>query len=108
MPTSKSSGTYLEGTSSADVSTITDAGVYVLVFDMNDLANGEEIEVTISLKVLSGGTTRQMYHGSFANTQGDKVGVSIPIPVLHEAVFRIEQVTGTLVSIPWEVIQLDA
>lgn len=106
MPTQKTSGTFVEGTSAENVATVTDAGTYVLAFDMNDLANGEEIEITISLKVLSGGTTRQLYHGSFAHVQGDKVGISIPVPVLHEAVFRIEQVTGTLVSIPWEVIEL--
>jgi hypothetical protein len=110
MPSQKTSGT--QSTSSIPneytLATITTAGVYVLAVDTSAMVKGDEVEVKIKVKVLTGGTTRTYLVAALQNVQGSPVVLSLPIPVLWEGVFTLNQVAGTTRSFPWEIIQLDA
>jgi len=111
MPSSAASGSLTatgSGTEDALGSAITTAGVYVLTCDLNDLANGETVEVRAKVKVRSTGTTRELYIGSYSHAQAQPNIASIPVPSLHECSFSITQIAGTGVVIPWEVVRLDA
>lgn len=88
------------------LSTVTDAGVYQLSVDTDAMANGDELELRVKLKVRSVGTTRQVYLGTYAHVQTDKVKLSTPVAALHEVVFTLKQTAGTGRAFPWEVIQI--
>ena len=110
MPTQAASGTQTATlTTEHTLTTITTAGVYVLAVDLNNLVNGDTLELRANVKVLSGGTTRQYLIGQYANVQLDKVCMSIPIPVLHEVIFTLKQQDGSAGrAFSWEIIRIDA
>lgn len=87
------------------VSTETAAKTYVLMADLNDIANGETLIIRIKSKVLTAGTTRQVYRADYANVQADKIVYSVPVPSLFEYIVTFEG-TNTL-SIPWTIMTID-
>lgn len=107
MPSSKASGSQ---TATLDtehaLSTIVDAGTYVLLVDMANLADGETLQLKAKIKVQSTGTTRLAYHGVYRHGQSEPVVLSIPVPSVNECVFSLEQNGGTGRAFPWEIVAL--
>lgn len=88
------------------LATITTAGVYVLRVDVNALANGDRLVLRGKVRALSGGTTRQAFSAVFEHVQADKILDSIPVPVVHELVWTLQQTAGTGRSFDWSVLSL--
>lgn len=88
------------------LTTITDAGTYVLTVDLVNMVLGDVLTLRAKLKVRSTGTTRTAYTGNYAHSQENLVALSIPIPTVSEAVFTLEQTGGTGRVFPWEVVEL--
>lgn len=88
------------------ITTESAAKTYVLVADLNDMANGETLIIRLKTKPLTGGTTRTAYTASYANVQtGAPIAISVPVPSLWEFIVTFEG-TNTL-SIPWVVMTVD-
>ena len=108
MATSKANGEQTAVISTEHtLSTITDAGSYVLHVDLNNLANGDTVILRAKVKTRSTGTTRLAYRAVYSHAQEELVAISIPITSVHEVVYTLEQTDGTGRAFPWEVIQLD-
>jgi hypothetical protein len=86
--------------------TETTAGIYVLVLELNNLANGDTLIVRMKTKVKSGGTSRLAYEATFANAQSELNKYSPAIPIDTELICTIEQIDGTGRSIGWNLLKL--
>lgn len=86
--------------------TETAAKTYVVMLDLNDMANGETLIVRVKTKPLTGGTTRTIYRADYANVQTTQpIVVSAPVPSLWQLIVTLEG-TNTL-SIPWVLMTID-
>jgi hypothetical protein len=85
-----------------------DAGSYALLADLNNLANGETVELLIYAKVLSGGTYRVGFRRAYTNAQDKPFSQSFPVMAPNGAKFTLRQTGGTGRAFPWNVVQLDA
>ena len=107
MATSKASGTQTAViTTEHTLSTITDAGTYVLYVDTNAMVLGDELELRVKTKVTSGGTTREFLIATYSQPQGQPVKASIPVASINECVFTLKQTVGTGRAFDWEIIEL--
>lgn len=88
------------------LATITTAGVYMLRVDVNALANGDRLVLRAKAKARTGDTTRQVFSAVFEHSQADKVVDSIPVPIVHELVWTLQQTAGTGRAFPWSVLAL--
>lgn len=105
--TVKSSGTKTaDGTEQTLLST-SDLGAYSLALDLNNMANGDRIRVRIKMKILSGGTSRNVYDTIYENAQGQPIVYSPVIPATQGADFTLEQEAGTNRDYPWKVVRVD-
>lgn len=86
--------------------TETNAGVYVLVVDMANLANGDTVMLRIKTKYAAGGTSRLAYAAAYSNVQADLIKYSIPVPVDTEIVCTLEQTDGTGRDFYWNLLKL--
>ena len=86
--------------------TETAAGVYVLVVDMGNLANGDIVTLRIKTKAITGGTSRLAYSATYANAQAEPNKYSVPVPVSDEIVCTLEQTDGTGRDFPWNLLKL--
>lgn len=107
MATSKAEGSQ---TATIDtehtLTTITDAGVYVLTVDINNMVLGDTLELRAKLKVRSTGTTRELYFATYAHAPTQPVVASIPVTTISECVFTLKQTGGTGRAFPWEVVEI--
>lgn len=88
------------------LATITTPGVYVLRVDVNALALGDRLVLRAKVRARSGDTTRQLFSAVFEHSQADKIADSIPVPVVHELVWTLQQTAGTGRAFPWSVLAL--
>ncbi len=108
MPSQSTSGTQTATVTTEHVlATITTAGVYELAVDTNAMVNGDELELKITDRVLTGGTNRTCYFASFAHVQATNTKKSPPIVVLFNATFTLKQTAGTSRDFPWGVNRID-
>lgn len=87
-------------------STITAAGVYVLVVDTNAMVNGDTLELRIKTKAKSGSTSRLAYYATYVNAQSDLVKYSVPVPCDVEFIATLKQTAGTGRSFDWNILAL--
>ncbi len=107
MASSKAEGSQTATvTTEHTLSTITDAGTYVLTVDVSNMALGDELTLRAKLKVRSSGTTRTAYTAHYAQVQENLVVISIPLATVSEVVFTLEQTVGTGRAFNWEVVEL--
>ena len=107
MASDKATGTQVAViTTEHTLSTVTDAGTYVLMVDTNAMVLGDELELRLKTKILSGGTTREFLVATYAHVQGQPIKASIPVVSTQEAVFTLKQTAGTGRSFPWAVREL--
>lgn len=86
--------------------TETGAGVYVLVVNTYNLANGDIVTLRIKTKTKSGSTSRLAYTASYAHAQAEYVKYSIPVPVDQEIVCTLEQTDGTGRDFEWNLLKM--
>jgi len=103
------------GTQTATINTEhslhTNAGAktFVLYVDTNAMVNGDELELRVKMKVLTGGTVREVFFGTYAHVQGDPIKTSIPVvaPGHTSGIeFTLKQTAGTGRSFDWSVISV--
>lgn len=88
------------------LATITTPGVYVLRVDVNALALGDRLVLRAKVRARSADTTRQLFSAVFEHAQADKIADSIPVPIVHELVWTLQQTAGTGRAFPWSVVSL--
>jgi len=86
--------------------TETDAGVYVLVVDMNNLVDGDVVILRIKTKNQTGSTSRLAYQSTFANSQLEINKYSPAIPVDTEIICTLEQTDGTSRDFDWNLLKM--
>jgi hypothetical protein len=107
MPSNKAEGSQVATvTTEHSLATVTDAGNYLLLVDTNVLALGDELILRVKLKVRSTGTTRLAFQATYKNVVGEPIIQSIPVSVVEEAVFTLEQATGTSRTFDWAVVDM--
>lgn len=87
--------------------TDTDGKTYVLVVDTSAMVLGDELELRLKTKVLSGGTSRLAYIASYAHIQAVPQKYSVPVPADIEIVATLKQTAGTSRDFPWSLLSLD-
>lgn len=107
MPTLEASGTQAAtiGTEHT-LTTLTTNKTFVLVGDTAAMVNGDELELRVKTKVLTGGVLRQAYLGTYRNFQASPVKLSVPLPSDIEFVATLKQTAGTGRSFPWKVLSI--
>lgn len=107
MATSKANGSQTAIISTEHtLSTVTDAGSYVLGVDVSNMALGDKLTLRISTKIRSVGTTRLTYIANYVNVQPTLNTLSVPIASPHEFVATLEQTAGTGRVYNWEITEL--
>ncbi len=107
MATSKAEGSQLSIIDSEiTLVTITDPATYVLTVDLSNMAMGDIVVLRAKLKVRGIGTTRTAYIGTYEYSPDDPVAISIPLPTVSECVFTLEQIAGSVMTSPWEVVAI--
>lgn len=77
-----------------------------LTVDLSAMVNGDEVELRIKTKVLSGGTSREFWYSVYAHVQGQPNIITDPVTSDIEIVATLKQTTGTGRSFPWKLISL--
>lgn len=86
--------------------TITAAGVYVLVVDTNAMAAGDRLELRIKSKSRSADAERQAACAVFEGAQIDPIKHSIPVPTDCDFSATLKQTAGTGRAYPWNILSL--
>ena len=85
------------------------AKVFVLKVNTKNMVNGDEVELRIYDKVLTGSPQDLAYFASYAHIQAEKVKPSIPIPAEGFTVgFKatLKQTVGTGRAFEWSVVSI--
>lgn len=102
------SGTQTATGSEDTLSTQTTSGIYVLVVDCSNMANGDVTELRLKVKTLAGSSSTLAYLAIYAHAQASPVKISVPVPATHQIVATLKQVAGTNRNYDWELMQIDA
>ena len=106
-------GVIASGTQSATISTehslatSTTGKTYVFVVNTVNMANGDELELRVKTKVLSGSTAQVAYYQSYAHVQSAPNKYSVPVPANQSIEVTLKQVAGTGRSYEWALLSLD-
>lgn len=100
------------GTQSATIgtehtlATVTGAKVLILMVNCTNMVNGDEVELRVKTKVLTGDSVEQTQYAVFTNIQSDKIKYSIPIASPFTAEFSLKQTAGTGRDFKWSVMSV--
>jgi len=102
-----------DGTEQNIGAAISTAGTFLLYVNLDNLANGDIIELRAKVKLTSGGDYITLFSRSYANNHGDPddsevLQVSVPITHIHGMKFTLHQVAGSNRDFPYQIIQIDA
>lgn len=109
MPTSQDSGTTSALTINTETdlgSSITTAGHYQLHLNLSNLASGENLELRIYQKVLSGDSEILMETINFFGVVTDLIKYSPVYVSLYSIRFTLKQTSGTGRTYKWNVVKL--
>jgi len=87
------------------------SGTFVLVVDTVNMAAGDVLELRAYQMVLTGGTRRAAYMGSWAGAQQADDVIKISVPLSNELTdagalrFTLKQTFGTGRAYPWKVLR---
>lgn len=107
---------YASGTQAATVGTEhflsspNAAGVYRMAVDASVLQAGDVLELRVYQIVLTGGTSRVVFFGSYAGVQPADDMIKETLPIGNELTdtnslrFSLKQTFGTTRSFPWKVL----
>lgn len=81
--------------------------VYVLALDLNDMVNGDVLEVRLKTKVRSGGTSHIAYLATYSNAQGSPNKYSVPVPADIEIVATMKAINASgTTDVIWKLLAL--
>jgi len=107
MATVEASGTQTAVISTEHtLSTLSTSKTFLLMADLAAMVNGDVTELRIKTKILSGGTTREIFSAVYSHIQGVPIVMSIPVPSDQEFVATLKQTAGTGRAYPWKVLSL--
>lgn len=106
MSTLIASGTTTTDGTEQVLATDTTNKTYVFAIDTNAMANGDQIEIKIKTKILSGGTERIAYYVSYVNIQGQPQKYSMPVPENISISVTLKRIAGTDRAYPWKLLSL--
>ena len=89
------------------LSTITDAGTYIVSVDVANMALGDETYIKIYGKARSSDTERLVYSFPLANVPVYGLFTSLPYSTPHYMKITLTQEIGTGRAYPWAAYQLD-
>lgn len=104
------------GTQTATVTTehtlldIAAQGIFTLHVDKINMVAGDALELRIYQIILTGGTRRVAYLGSFTGAQSADDMIAISVPIANDLSdagslrFTLKQTTGTSRNFPWKVL----
>ena len=78
----------------------------ILAVDVNNMADGDTIELRIYGKARSSDSERQIWFASFSNSQTDKLKESVPVASPHSYRASIKRVGGSDHAYPWAIYEL--
>lgn len=84
----------------------TTSGVYQLRLNLTPLANGDEFEVKVLTKTVTGGAEAVYGTYRFLHAQGPKTWDHIPIASPYSISFTVQKIAGTDRTIEWLIITL--
>lgn len=94
------------GTEDTLVSGSTTNATYVFKADLNNMVNGDIVEIRIYTKVLTGDTLRVAWKAAFANIPVTKVVISPPVPSDFSIKVTMTQQAGTGRSVTWSLLRI--
>lgn len=108
MPTLESSGTCTADGTQQTLAALTTNKTFVLCVDMGAMVNGEEVELKIYTKCLTGGTSRIAYYAYYTQVQGTPQKFSVPVPSDIEFKATLKQVLYVTAykDFPWKILSL--
>jgi hypothetical protein len=101
------------GTQSATVgtehslATSTTGKTYVFVVNAVNMVNGDELELRVKTKVLSGSTAQLAYLAAYAHVQTTPNKYSVPIPANRSCEVTLKQTAGTSRNFEWALLSID-
>lgn len=101
------------GTQSATVgtehtlATPTTAKTRVLTVDLSNLVAGDQVELRVKKKVLTGGSAVLAAYAAFAGPVNTVVADSVPVICPYGATLTLKQTAGTSRNFDWTVTTLD-
>lgn len=87
---------------STTLASSTDVGVYQVFIDTTNMAAGDEYEIKVKEKVISGGTQRNIYVAVLDGAQSTPFVTPTLVLMLGWDV-TMDQITGTARSISWSI-----
>lgn len=88
--------------SSTTLASSTDVGVYQVFIDTANLAAGDEYEIDIKEKIISGGSQRNIYTATLDGAQSTPF-VTPTLVLMHGWDVTMVRITGTSRSISWSI-----
>ncbi len=107
MPTENTGGAQLTviGTDHT-LATITAAGTYQLVVDLDPMALGDIVELRIFVKARSASTSREAFFVAYPHDQGaDAVSFSPPVGAPFEFIAKLKQIAGSVHTFDWSIYE---
>lgn len=88
------------------LATITAAGTYQLVVTLRNLADGDELELRVKIKIRTGEVLEEVFLGTYSHAQGNNlIAISPPTPGVVEWVATLKQTAGTGRVFVWSVAE---
>jgi len=109
MPSSSANGSQVcTVTTEHTLTTITTAGTYCLMINLEPAAAGDVFEIRAYVKTLTGSTERVLYYDVWADDQptDDELKITVPIPTVYSTKFTLKQTAGTSRTIEWIAIDI--
>lgn len=91
---------------STTLGAITTDGVYQLFIDFNAMVAGDQYQVRIYEKAVSGGTQRVIYQSILTGAQDEPIFVAPSLILIHGWEMTVKRLAGSDRSIPWSIRQL--
>lgn len=85
----------------------TDGKTYVLQLDLSNMVAGDQVEIRVKAKVLTGSTERTLYRAVYANAQPYAVVQTPPVPAPYQVTFSLKRLAGTDRDYDYALMSLD-
>lgn len=111
MPSTIESGTQsATSTHALGAAATTDPGVYVAMWNLTAMVNGDVVRCYVETAVLATDTPERIYEGSYAHDQGNApIIASPPVVSMHSVRMYVERVAGAAsIDVPWALLRVDA
>lgn len=109
MATTIESGTQATtGAHALGAAATTDPGVYIAMFNLTNMANGDVIRCSVETSVLATDTPERIYEGIYQHSQGNTpIIASPPVVSMHSIRMYVERVSGAAsIDVPWSLVQV--